>query len=101
MAEDWRDVILHDFTPEQRARVEQEGRELAAVHRALAELRKAHGKTQDDVADAMGINQAAVSKMESRGPDILLSSLQRYVAGVGGTVRIMIEHEGQVEEIAL
>lgn len=51
----------------------------------LAAIRKAAGNlTQEDVAHNLGVKQAAVSRVESRG-DLLLSTLGDYLEAVGAT----------------
>lgn len=54
----------------------------------LKDLRKATQHTQDDLAIAMGVGQGAVSRIEKRD-DMLVSTLQQYVEGLGGTFRIL------------
>lgn len=54
----------------------------------LAGMRKAAGKTQVEVADAIGTNQGEVSRAESRD-DMLLSTLQRYAEALGAKVDIV------------
>lgn len=54
----------------------------------LKELRKATQHTQDDIAIAMGVGQGTVSRIEKR-QDMLVSTLQHYVEGVGGTLQIL------------
>ncbi len=49
----------------------------------LAELRKALDWTQRDLADCLGVSQAAISKLEQQ-PDMLLKTLSKYVEGLGG-----------------
>lgn len=52
---------------------------------SLAAIRKAAGNlTQDEVAPKLGVKQAAVSRVESRG-DLLLSTLGDYLEAVGAT----------------
>ena len=55
----------------------------------LGELRALVGFTQDEVAEKLGVGQAAVSKLERRD-DITLGSLRRYVAALGGELEISI-----------
>ncbi len=57
---------------------------------ALRELRALLGHTQQEVAVSMGIGQAAVSRLESRG-DITLSSLKRYVEALGAELDIRVK----------
>jgi DNA-binding XRE family transcriptional regulator len=54
------------FTPARRARVAAKA---AALREAmtLEELRKAHGLSQEEVAEALAVNQPAVAKLEKRG----------------------------------
>lgn len=54
----------------------------------LRELRALAGKTQEQVADAMGVAQAEVSRLEGRA-DSKLSTLERYVKALGGEVDIV------------
>jgi len=54
-------------------------------------LREAAGKTQIDVAAASQINQADVSRLESREDfdDYQVSTLRRYLAALGGHLEIV------------
>lgn len=54
----------------------------------LKELRKATEHTQDDLAIAMGVGQGTVSRIEKRR-DMLVSTLQHYVEGLGGKLQIL------------
>lgn len=54
----------------------------------LKDLRKATHHTQEDLALAMGVGQGAISRIEKRD-DMLVSTLQHYVEGVGGNLQIM------------
>jgi len=56
---------------------------------ALRELRALLGLTQVDVAQRLGIGQAAVSRLEHRD-DITLGSLQRYVEALGAGLDIRV-----------
>ncbi len=55
------------------------------VHLSLRTLREASGKTQGEVRAASGIDQADISRLESRESfdDCLVSTLQRYLAAIG------------------
>jgi DNA-binding XRE family transcriptional regulator len=55
----------------------------------LQELRGLAGITQETVADRLGVQQAAVSRLERRD-DMTLSSLKRYVAAVGAELEISV-----------
>lgn len=67
--------------------------------RTLAEIRKAGNLTQTELAQTLGIEQAAVSKIERRD-DMLLSTLWDFLAAAGTThPRIVVDKEGV--EVAL
>lgn len=61
---------------------------------SLRELRLLAGKTQEDVAEAAGIAQSAVSRFEGRD-DALLSSLRRYVEALGGELQVVAQFGGR------
>jgi predicted XRE-type DNA-binding protein len=53
----------------------------------LEEMRKARQMTQAKVAEALGVNQGEVSKIEHR-TDLYLSTLAGYVEALGGELEI-------------
>lgn len=57
----------------------------------LAELRDRVRKTQNEMAQKLGVKQPTVAEMEKKGRDIKLSSLKRYVEAAGGKVKLDIE----------
>ncbi|NEA30222.1 helix-turn-helix domain-containing protein [Streptomyces sp. SID13031] len=59
---------------------------------ALFELRKRLGRSQAEVATAIGTTQSGVSRIE-RQPDLRVSTLGEYVAALGGHLRLVVEHE--------
>jgi DNA-binding XRE family transcriptional regulator len=61
------------------------GRSVPPREVALRELRAVLGFTQEQLADRLGVQQAAVSRLDRR-PDMTLSSLRRYVEALGGAV---------------
>ncbi len=65
-----------------QAKAEKMERELA-----LDELREAMRLTQEALAERLGINQAAVSKVERRA-DMMISTLRRFVEAMGGELEI-------------
>ena len=78
----------------------ERSRALAAKYRsemALDELREAREMTQVHLAKVLGVNQAAVSKMERR-TDMYISTLQDFVKAMGGELKITARFpEGTVE----
>src|SRR6266849_5432678 len=61
------------------------------VHLTMRTLREAAGKTQAEVAEASKIDQADISRLESREnfADCQVSTLQRYVATLGGQLELV------------
>lgn len=90
---DWREIILHDMTPEERAEIEAEGRRIAANARTIAEARRALSLTQSQVADAMRITQGALSQMENRD-DMMVSTVKAYIEAMGGSLELVARFPG-------
>ena len=64
---------------------------------ALDELRQAREMTQVHLAKILGVNQAAVSKLERRA-DMYVTTLQDFVRAMGGELKITAKFpEGTVE----
>jgi hypothetical protein len=65
------------------------------VHLTMRTLREAAGKTQAEVAEASKIDQADVSRLESRESfaDCQVATLQRYVAALGGQLELVAAFE--------
>lgn len=80
------DEALAKLPAKRRARVEQRAAELAT----LKDLRQAVEQTQEELAAALGIGQDAISRLEQRS-DMLLSTLKRYVEGMGGTLQLVAQ----------
>jgi predicted transcriptional regulator len=78
--------LTKDFTPARRARVASKAAALRETM-TLEELRKARSRSQEQVAEALTVNQPAVAKLEKRG-DMHVSNLRRYIEALGGTLEI-------------
>lgn len=78
------DDVLAALPAKRRARIERRAQELAT----LKDLRQAVEKTQVDLAEALGVGQDTISRLEQRS-DMLLSTLRRYVEGMGGTLELV------------
>jgi DNA-binding XRE family transcriptional regulator len=57
----------------------------------LSEVRALLEKTQNDLANALGVTQPTIAGMERLGKDLRLSSVKRYVEAAGAKVRLEIE----------
>ena len=81
---------IDELTPEHRAEVEARADELILEELSLRALRMGLKRTQVEVAEALGIGQDTVSRLESRC-NIMVSTLDRYIKAIGGKVSIVAE----------
>jgi predicted XRE-type DNA-binding protein len=88
------DELLAELTPEQRGRVEARSAELHAEVEGLKALRKLALRSQEQIAQALGVTQPAVVKIE-RQADLYLSTLRRFVEAAGGTLELRVELPGK------
>jgi transcriptional regulator with XRE-family HTH domain len=58
------------------------------VEMQLQEVRKARNMTQIEIAKALHVEQAAVSKLERR-EDMYVSTLREYVKALGGELKLV------------
>ena len=78
--------LMDAMPPDRQERVAKRVRETLAAM-PLEEIRKARQMTQAKLADALGVNQGEVSKIEHR-TDIYLSTLAGYLEALGGKLEI-------------
>lgn len=88
------DEMLAQLPASEREAVQARATELIAQEMSLRDLRKALGKTQVTMADQLGIKQENVSRIEQRS-DMLLSTLNGYLRGMGGRLRLVAEFDGR------
>ena len=67
---------------------------------SLAELRLSLGKTQEEVARAMGISQSDYSKLERRR-DVRVSTLRSAAGAFGGRLHLVVRLPDRAVEIVL
>jgi DNA-binding XRE family transcriptional regulator len=92
----WSDVKAKARALDPRSDDEREASELAARTRReayqrgyqLSEMRKAVGITQAELAEALGVSQGRVSRIES-GEVSGIEVVRAYVAALGGTVDLV------------
>lgn len=75
------------MSPEAQARSAARA-EAMLVQMQLQELRKNRQVTQVEVARAMSVEQAAISKLERR-EDMYVSTLREYVKALGGELKLV------------
>lgn len=66
----------------------------------LAELRKRIGRSQAEIATAIGTTQSGVSRIEHQS-DIHVSTLTEYVGALGGRLRLIVEHADDHIELGI
>tara|TARA_A100000171_G_scaffold53042_1_gene75756 strand:+ start:10419 stop:10733 length:315 start_codon:yes stop_codon:yes gene_type:complete len=79
--------LRKDMGPERAAQADVRAREMMA-EMLLAEIRKQTGFTQEELAEALGIKQPSLSKMES-ADDMQISTLQRVIEALGGQLELI------------
>lgn len=96
MARSWNrvraDVAKAGLIDEQRARnARKDMHETVRAYR-LADVRKTQGPNQVEVATAMGVSQARVSKLENGDlSHTELGTLESYVEALGGELRVVAD----------
>src|SRR5690242_16079059 len=90
---EYNDMALRNFkelqarmSPERQARNQAEAERLLR-EMPLEQLRAARELTQQQLAEVLHVNQAAISKMERRA-DMYVSTLGKFVEAMGGTLEI-------------
>ncbi len=80
-------TLLEQMPQERRERIADRTQNLL-TYLALQELRQTRHLTQQQLAEALGISQAALSKMEHQS-DIQVSTLRRILAAMGGELKLV------------
>ena len=86
------------MSPSAQARVDARVRSTLASM-PLAEIRKAIGMTQSELAGSLDIAQGSVSKIENQA-DMYISTLRKYVQALGGELHLTAQFpDGRKMEI--
>ena len=64
----------------------------------LSEIREMTGKSQQQVAKAIGIKQPSLSKLEGQS-DMQISTLQRIISALGGELEVIARFPNSVVKI--
>jgi len=86
-----------DADPLRRARIDEAKRAMRDAL-ALAELRASREVTQVGLADALGVSQPNVSRIEHQD-DVYLSTLRSYVEALGGRLEVQAVFEDQTVQL--
>lgn len=84
------DEVIASRLPESQARIKEMADEMI-LEVGLQMMREELQLSQKQVAEAMGISQPAVTKLEQRGNDLKLATLKRYVEAMGGKLSLDVE----------
>jgi Helix-turn-helix domain len=83
-------TVMENLPPEERAKVEKRAAELIAEEMTLQDLRKAREFTQIRMGELLNMRQENISRLERRA-DLLVSTLQSYIAAMGGELSLVVE----------
>jgi plasmid maintenance system antidote protein VapI len=86
MAKSFDQLIRRTTTRATRERASRRARQLLG-EMLLSELRRFAGKSQRELAEALGVKQPSISKLENQS-DMQISTLRRIVHALGGTLEV-------------
>ena len=86
MAKSFDELVKRTTTKKTRSRAAARTQELLG-ELLLSEIRELAGKSQRQVADALGIKQPSLSKLEKQS-DMQISTLHRIVKALGGELEV-------------
>ena len=87
MAKSFDELVKRTTTKKTQARAARRTRELLA-ELLLSEVRQLAGKSQQQVAQALGIKQPSLSKLEKQS-DMQISTLRKIVKALGGELEVL------------
>jgi transcriptional regulator with XRE-family HTH domain len=93
MAKSFDALVKRTTTKATRARAARRTRELL-LDLVLSEVRGLAGVSQRELAEALGIKQPSLSKLEHQR-DMQISTLRRIVEALGGELRIVAKFPGR------
>lgn len=82
--------LLASLPPEERAAIGERAKELRCEYQTLQDLRLAHQLTQERLRHMLGLDPDGLAKLEQHS-DLLLATLRRSLASVGGRLRLIAE----------
>jgi transcriptional regulator with XRE-family HTH domain len=86
MARPFDELVQRTMSKQRQAKVAARAKELVTEY-LLGEIRELMGKSQSEIAKKLGIKQPSLSKLEKQ-TDIQISTLQRIVEALGGTLEV-------------
>ncbi|WP_213979437.1 XRE family transcriptional regulator [Sphingomonas sp. dw_22] len=89
-----RSEIMTALPEDSRRRIEARTKELIAEVEGLKALRQLAERSQEQIAETLGVKQPSVHKIE-RQTDLYLSTLRRFVEAAGGKLELRVELPGK------
>ena len=89
-----REEIMASLPKARRAQIEARAAELQSEVEGLKALRLLAQRSQEQIAESLGVKQPSVLKIE-RQTDLYLSTLRRFVEAAGGTLELRVELPGK------
>lgn len=86
--------IMAGLPKARQARINARATVLMGEVEGLKALRELAERSQEQMAQALGVKQPSVLKME-RQADLYLSTLRRFVEAAGGTLELRVELPGK------
>lgn len=86
--------VMAELPAEERAAIEARTAELRAEIEGLKAFRQLAERSQEQIAQTLGIKQPSVHKMEKQ-TDLYLSTLRRFIEAAGGTLELRVELPGK------
>ncbi len=87
MAKSFDNLVKRTTTKKTRAKASRRAHELLA-ELLLGEVRQLAGKSQQEVAEALGMKQPSLSKLEKQA-DMQISTLRKIVKALGGELEVL------------
>jgi transcriptional regulator with XRE-family HTH domain len=87
MAKSFDDLVKRVTTKKTQAKAARRAQELLG-ELLLSEVRQLTGKSQQEVADALGMKQPSLSKLEKQG-DMQISTLRKIIKALGGELEVL------------
>lgn len=87
------DEIMARLPKDRQERIRARAAELRAEVEGLKALRKLAERSQEQIAQSLGIKQPSVVKIEKQ-TDLYLSTLRRFVEAAGGKLELRVELPG-------
>ena len=81
--------LKNKMSPERQENVDNQAQTIL-IGMALQELRQTRHLTQQELAEILDVNQAALSKMENQS-DMRVSTLRKVLLAMGGKMKIVAE----------